>query len=440
MPTTRTTNPFSRRLALVAVAAIVPIAVPAAALLGPAPPVGADPVGIVVDELIDELNADGDCSLREAVETVNSGMAVDACVPGDPGLILLPADSVALDDQLVFTTSATLEGTNFYDAEIDCGTIAVACLQATGPGAELTVRELMVNHGGSTQLHAGALAGTLRMERAVSLNAGGAGVLSEAPPIELVDSIVSTSQTNGVLAVAGPVHLTGTVIAGSGQSGVDSISGDITVEASTILNNDAFGLDSNTGTITVRRSLLHGNAFDATRTVDGRLFYESATVVANRRALNITGSGAASFRNTVVADSAIQNCDNPITTLGFNVSDDDTCGFDQETDRNELDPELANLGGDEALLPHLAPLPGSPLIDTGGDCGAADQIDQVRPTDGDGDGEARCDVGAIEVPGVPALPEPDGSDDGSDDGSSTTSSTTPTDRDPIVVGTPRFTG
>jgi predicted outer membrane repeat protein len=43
------------------------------------------------------------------------------------------------------------------------------------------------------------------------------------------------------------------------------------------------------------------------------------------------------------------------------------------------------------------PLAGSPAIDAAADCTATDQLGRVRPVDGDGDGTAACDIGAIEV-------------------------------------------
>jgi CSLREA domain-containing protein len=32
----------------------------------------------------DELNNDGDCSLRAAIQAINTGVAVDACLPTNP--------------------------------------------------------------------------------------------------------------------------------------------------------------------------------------------------------------------------------------------------------------------------------------------------------------------------------------------------------------------
>ena len=56
-----------------------------------AKPVGAaiplaDPASaIVVTTLDDELNGDGDCSLREAITAANTNVAVGACASGVPG-------------------------------------------------------------------------------------------------------------------------------------------------------------------------------------------------------------------------------------------------------------------------------------------------------------------------------------------------------------------
>ena len=49
---------------------------------------------IAVTTTVDELNADGDCSLREAVRAANTNLAVDACTAGQndqTDTITLPA-------------------------------------------------------------------------------------------------------------------------------------------------------------------------------------------------------------------------------------------------------------------------------------------------------------------------------------------------------------
>ena len=78
---------------------------------------------------------------------------------------------------------------------------------------------------------------------------------------------------------------------------------------------------------------------------------------------------------------------------GTTFDGDGSCGAAFSGDAR-LGP-LADNGG--STLTH-APLAGSPLIDrAGASCPVRDQRLQPRPADGDGDGFASCDVGAVEV-------------------------------------------
>ena len=53
--------------------------------------------GITVNTTDDELNVDGDCSLREAIESANTDAAADACFPGSgPDVIAVPAGTYTL--------------------------------------------------------------------------------------------------------------------------------------------------------------------------------------------------------------------------------------------------------------------------------------------------------------------------------------------------------
>ncbi len=54
---------------------------------------------IVVNTTTDEVNSDGDCSLREAIKAANTNAAVDACLTGSAvgtDIITLPAGTYAL--------------------------------------------------------------------------------------------------------------------------------------------------------------------------------------------------------------------------------------------------------------------------------------------------------------------------------------------------------
>ena len=63
------------------------------------PPRPVDAATIAVTTTVDELNTDGDCSLREAVRAANTNLAVDACPAGQNGqtdTITVPAGTYTL--------------------------------------------------------------------------------------------------------------------------------------------------------------------------------------------------------------------------------------------------------------------------------------------------------------------------------------------------------
>lgn len=90
-----------------------------------------------------------------------------------------------------------------------------------------------------------------------------------------------------------------------------------------------------------------------------------------------------------------------LISMGYNISPDSSCGLDKSTDHQNTNPRLtAPAEGD--FLPALAN--NSPAIDRGPSglvggnlpCGTTDLTGTARPQDGNGDGKAECDVGAIE--------------------------------------------
>jgi hypothetical protein len=115
------------------------------------------------------------------------------------------------------------------------------------------------------------------------------------------------------------------------------------------------------------------------------------------------------LRNTVVAENleaggAIPgNCveESPaiVSSLDFNLADDLTCNLVETDDLVVADVMLAPLADNGGpTMTHL-PETGSPAIDSGDDllCSAVDQEGNIRPWDGDDDGQVHCDRGAVEL-------------------------------------------
>jgi hypothetical protein len=115
------------------------------------------------------------------------------------------------------------------------------------------------------------------------------------------------------------------------------------------------------------------------------------------------------LRNTVVAENleaggaSLGNCveEAPavVTSADFNLADDGTCNLVGTDDLVVADAMLSPLGDHGGPTWTHAPEAGSPAVDSGDDvmCQETDQRGAPRPLDGDGDGAAHCDRGAVEA-------------------------------------------
>jgi hypothetical protein len=123
-----------------------------------------------------------------------------------------------------------------------------------------------------------------------------------------------------------------------------------------------------------------------------------------------TSSGTVLVSNTIVANSQSGgNCSGIITSKGHNLSSDKACSkyFKAAGDINNINPLLGPLANNGGLTFTMALITGSPAIDAGDAkiCSTApvsnlDQRGVARPLNGDGKGQAICDIGAFEAPTV----------------------------------------
>lgn len=195
---------------------------------------------------------------------------------------------------------------------------------------------------------------------------------------------------------------------------LESDYGSLHLENSTVTNNVANrgGGIFNFGNLSLKNSTLSGNLALGAGAEDGgggimqanRQITLTQTTVANNSAPHQTGrdgiwqtDGSILMQQSIVAGNGAANCalDGGIWDGDdYNLADDASCpGF------AVADPLLAPLAdyGGETLTHAL--LPGSPAIDAGNNalCSATDQRGEPRPIDGDADGTAVCDIGAVEM-------------------------------------------
>jgi len=247
-------------------------------------------------------------------------------------------------------------------------------LMASGATVTLTRVRALRNSGSNSSGGGIQIMGTTAVvsDSTIDGNVGGSlggGLLASVTSLDLTGSTVSNNRCVGSsiggglsIFVTAPSTLTNVTISGnvSDSSGGGMYStGDITFRNVTWADNASSALTMlyhNVGTATLVSSILTGGPAES-------------------------GCGGA---GTIVSG-------------GFNIDSSGLCGLTAPSDR-VVDPQLGPLADNGGpTLTHL-PAPSSPAIDGGNPvgCPATDQRGQTRPTDGNGDGSAACDVGAVE--------------------------------------------
>jgi hypothetical protein len=194
----------------------------------------------------------------------------------------------------------------------------------------------------------------------------------------------------------------------------------------------AAGGIENDGTLTLVNVTLSGN----TAVTDGGGLYNLATATLGNVTIAANGAergggafmpGDTTFTNTIVADSSSGgSCSNggTLTSVGSNLDSDATCSFTGPGDLSGVAAGLGSLADNGGPTQTHTLLPGSPAIDAGRSCPppVTDQRGTSRPLDGNGDGTAVCDIGAVEVEFQAAT-------------TTTTTTTLPSSNDTPIAGT-----
>jgi hypothetical protein len=195
--------------------------------------------------------------------------------------------------------------------------------------------------------------------------------------------------------------------------------GGVTIERSTIANHQSEGATlrlANGEPVRVVNSTIADNQSEfAIWTAAGTepTTFENTTIAGNVAPYAILNAFSPPFaylrfRDSVLFDSVTVGECTEGESLGHNAVADGAPGYCATwgpTDLLVADPGLAPLADNGGATRTRMPLASSPLRDAGDDanCPALDQRRQDRPQDGDGDGVAHCDIGAVEAPEPDAL-------------------------------------
>lgn len=375
----------------------------------------------------DDGSCDADCSLREAVQQSATR----------PGAVLIPEGRYLVPAGLDFG-KPNAGGGNLYGAGM-----ADTVIDAAGTGRVVTYPYQESSRRVFTYgLH------DLTLANGNAATNGGAVYAAYAylvlDHVALIDS-VAQKNGGGAAVYYGAVSVFDSLISGNRAAtkggGVYMIRDNLEIHDSTFTDNESLGTTSGSGggalylddlfsdlrlvntTISANRAVSRaggiylnevgrarmnhvsvvGNTFGGewdTSVVGGLLVsgWNVDTAVSNSV---LAGNHAAGHPENA-ADCGMVGAgstQNPLATNRNLVQAPGSCSFPASNNLTGLDPLLSPLGLHDSRLPVHVPLTASPLVDAGADdnCAPFDARGVERPQDGDGDGVARCDIGAVEV-------------------------------------------
>ncbi|MBK8902909.1 MAG: CSLREA domain-containing protein [Anaerolineaceae bacterium] len=393
------------------------------------PLVHADTITVTTTD--DEVNNDGDCSLREAVLAANGDTAVDNCSAGSgadvitlpPGTYTLSlagaGENAAQTGDLDLTANVTINGGGINNSIID-GADLDRIFEVHG-GAQVTVNDLTIRNGSASTGGGVYVTGVLTLSDSrvtASTATGSGGGIFASGIVTVTHSRIDGNQASGgggIFVGFSPTTVINSEISGNtvtGGGGGISSSGSLNVVNSTFSSNSAGGSGGGLYTVESNNNHLYnvtisGNTADS----DG----------------NDSGDGGGAFLlggttavNTLIGGNIDSSpgqqhpdCSGTVTSEGYNLITNVTgCTINGNTTGNltGVDAILGPLQNNGGATLTQALLAGSPAINAGNPGGCRDHTSALLGTDQRGfsrpaNGSPLCDIGAYEA-GASEAPTP----------------------------------
>jgi len=361
---------------------------------------------------VTNTNDTGADSLRAAIDEANQ-------LAGFDRIEIEATGKIALQSPLpTVTTPMTIHGPGRDLLSLDGSAVSGATLALDPAGScypsrrcLVTLRGVTINHSNPAIRNRGVLN---LIDSRLSDNVE--GILNERR-LRVIDSSVSGSGDTGIVngwgGSGGSAVIDRSTMSGN-QFAIFNILADLQVSRSTLSDND-WGIQNLSATARIDRSTLSNtqNVAIANGTFGGgggTVHVTQSTLSGNTRAgepgsytaISTDGNSSTSLKSTIVANSAIGDCGGGVTSKGFNLADDASCGLTAQGDQPNTDPllrPLADYGGPTktfALRPESlaidAGLAGTTPIDQRGLPRIANYPAMPKATGGD-----NSDIGAFEL-------------------------------------------
>jgi hypothetical protein len=409
---------------------------------------------------------DGQCSLVEAIVNANNDAATHADCPSGSGAdtIVLPANTyMVLSNAYVstpfgttfpvqrfglplITSRITIEGngaTIHRDKNAPAfGLIGVGNFPPPPTPGDLTLQNVTLS-GGSSQGGVSNNSGLLTIQNSIISGNTGAGVsnfggFSSGGNLSIKNSTISGNAGGGVSNIYGTLTIeNSTVSNNTGGGGVSNFDGSLTIANSTISGNQANqggGVNQTGGFLTITNSTISGNRANAGGGIfntcnpyflcgPGTLTLNNSLIAGNQAAIapEIENVGTSSILGPSIVNANNFNLFGSNGNAGVSGFTPGPTDIVPSVGLAQILRSVKNNGSPTQTHALVA---GSPAVDAGdpGGCrdsqGALLSTDQrgfARHVDGNNDGTARCDIGAVEGVGGAAIPLIDFDGDGTTD-------------------------